>query len=277
MPNTGLGAMIGRSLGSGLLCLLFGTGPTAALEDQPADWDSVKACEQEICGMLLTPTPKGTDLKCALAKTWAKTTLKGGESKMVKWGFGDARCLVDLNLTRGALASAMTEPSYSLEVPEHKVNCEVERDGEIKKVKVKLAPRIDFKNGKADKVWINLKDVSGPTSIKTTVWAAANLEDSFGIFHKSMIKSINRFVYKRCPEHYGPNAIQEEASQDKKHTNKKDEAPKPVASEGAVKPASPNSDDATAKHPDPAQAPKQSAVTPAPRPAAPAAATSAKQ
>lgn len=188
------------------LCGILTVTPAMALDERPADWEANKACEKRLCTLILEKEPKGEDLSCALAKTWPKTTLKGGESKLVKWGFGDARCEVDLNVSRAVLLSALTLPTYSLEIPEHQVKCEVETDGEMKPVKAKLAPRIEFKNGKADKVWINLKDVSGPTSIKATVKAAAGLEDSLGIFHKSMIKSINKFVHKQCAERHGPNA-----------------------------------------------------------------------
>jgi hypothetical protein len=154
---------------------------------------------------------------------------------MVRWGFGDARCLVDLNVGRGALVSALTKPSYALEVPEHNVDCEVEREGEVQKLKAKLAPRIEFKKGRADKVWINLKDIDGPSAISATVWAAANLEDSLGIFHKSMIKSINKFVHKQCAERYGPNAKTEEADANAKA--RKEGAAKEAVKASAAPPA----------------------------------------
>jgi hypothetical protein len=205
-----------------VLTAFFVAAPTftaAALDEKPADWDSLKACEKELCELILSPKPEGKDLKCTLAKTWAKKSLKKGESKMVKWGFGDARCLVDLKVERDGLVSALTQPAYALEVPEHNVDCEVEREGEVQKVKAKLAPRIEFKKGRADKVWINLKDIDGPSAISTTIWAAANLEDSLGIFHKSMIKSINKFVHKQCAERYGPNAKVEEANAKEQSAN----------------------------------------------------------
>lgn len=180
--------------------------PAFALEEGKGEWDALKACEQRLCTQILEKRESGDDLQCALEKTWLKTTLEGAESKLVKWGFGDARCAVDLKMTRAVIFKALTLPAFSLEIPEHHVKCVVESDGEMKPVEVKLAPRIAFKNGRADKVWINLKDVTGPSSIKATVWAAANLEDSLGIFHKSMLKSVNKFMHKRCPEYYGPNA-----------------------------------------------------------------------
>jgi hypothetical protein len=69
-------------------------------------------------------------------------------------------------------------------------------------VTAKLAPKIIFKNGRAEKVWINLKKVDGPVSVKATIWTVARLEDSIGIFHRQMIKSMNKFVEKSCAKKY---------------------------------------------------------------------------
>jgi hypothetical protein len=199
------------SAGTLLSCLAAGSAAflgagAAAMEEKPSDAQDLQACEQKLCTMILQKEPAGEDLACPLAKTWPKTTLEGGEGKLVKWGYGDARCTVSLNIERANLIGALTQPRYSLEVPEHNVRCDVETGGEVKKVRIRLAPKIDFKDGRAEKVWINLKDMTGPTSIKATVWTAASLEDSLGIFHKSMIKSINKFMYRRCAERYGPGA-----------------------------------------------------------------------
>ena len=78
----------------------------------------------------------------------------------------------------------------------------VEQDGEVTKVTAKLAPKIIFKNGKAEKVWINLKDVDGPMSIKATIWTVARLADSVGLFHRKMIKSMNKFIEKGCAKKF---------------------------------------------------------------------------
>ncbi len=157
--------------------------------------------------MILQKAPTGEDLQCKLSKTWAQETLKGGESKAVRWGFGDARCKVNINLARAQIVAALTTPEYALEVPPQAVKCEVERNGELKPVTATLAPKILFKNGQADKVWLNLKDLKGPADIKGTIWTAAQLEDSVGLFHGKMIKSINKFMFKRCAERYSPQAL----------------------------------------------------------------------
>ncbi|MET0192450.1 MAG: hypothetical protein ABW200_03665 [Hyphomicrobiaceae bacterium] len=195
------GALV-RSAASAALLLIFGALPARALDEQSGEAKAIEACEKQLCTMLLQRKPTGGDLKCQLSKTWQQSTIKEAESSAVKWGHGDARCSVDLNLTRAAIVSAMTSEEFTYEVPKHTANCVVEQDGQVTKVTAKLAPKIIFKNGKAEKVWINLKDVDGPMSIKATIWTVARLADGVGLFHRKMIKSMNKFVEKSCAKKY---------------------------------------------------------------------------
>jgi hypothetical protein len=156
--------------------------------------------------MLLQKNPKGADLTCALTKTWAKSTIKSAEARTVKWSFGDARCSVQVKMPRQTLVSAMTDKEFKLFVTPHTAHCVVERNGKAEPVTATVAPKIVFKDGKAEKVWINLVDIKGPSDIADTLRFVARLEDTTGIFHRSMIKSINRFIYKHCPEKY-PKAL----------------------------------------------------------------------
>lgn len=206
MPRTGVR---GRTRFAGaqltlpiILAVGFGDPAAMAVEELPDEKALLKACESQICGMIVGKAAKGGNLQCKLAKTWAKSTIEKGKNKTVRWGFGDAQCSVTLNLSSADIVAALTQPAHTINVPAHKVNCVVEREGEAQKVTAKVAPKLIFKNGQADKVWINLTELEGPESIKGTVWMAATLEDKLGIFHKSMIKSINKFVQKRCPEHW---------------------------------------------------------------------------
>ncbi len=109
-------------------------------------------------------------------------------------------------MTRADILAALKKPKHTLTMPDQTVRCKVEREGKLRPIRAKASPRLDFKNGRANKVWINLKNVDGPTDIKALIWMAANLEDSLGIFHKSMIKQINKFIHRRCKSKYGPNA-----------------------------------------------------------------------
>ncbi len=84
----------------------------------------------------------------------------------------------------------------------HRPGSEVERSGEIKLVTAVVAPRIEFKDGKADKAWIGLKSVEGPGDNKALVSTLTKLHDKAGLFHGSTIKSINKLLYKTCDEEY---------------------------------------------------------------------------
>ena len=196
------GALVLSASAVTLLIAICNISPAQALDEQSGEAKAIDACEKQLCTMLLTKSPAGGDLKCQLTKTWQQSTIKEAESTAVKWGYGDARCSVDLNITRAAIVSAMTAEKFTYEVPAHTANCLVENEGEASKVTVRLAPKIVFKNGKAEKVWINLKNVDGPVSVKATIWTVARLEDSIGIFHRQMIKSMNKFVERSCAKKY---------------------------------------------------------------------------
>ena len=65
-----------------------------------------------------------------------------------------------------------------------------------------MEPKIEFKDGRAEKVWINLQHIDGPASIAGWLSAAAHLTDKVGIFHRPMIKSVNRYIFSDCPKYY---------------------------------------------------------------------------
>ncbi|MCC7253491.1 hypothetical protein [Hyphomicrobium sp.] len=220
---------------AGALLILAAAGPVAALEEPPDEMAALKACEKRLCTMVLGKKPTGDDLACDVQKTWAKSTLKEGESKGMSWGFGDARCKVDLKLGRADVVAALTRPKHTVRVPPHQVNCVVEREGELKPLTARLAPKLKFKDGKADKVWINLESIEGPSDVKSTIWAAAQLEDTLGIFHRPMIKSINKFLHRQCARRYGPEAEAAKKDDAKKTKVASDKSAKPAAKEAPPK------------------------------------------
>jgi hypothetical protein len=200
------GALTLSAAGAAMLIALAAM-PARALDQQAGEAKAISACEKQLCTMLLHKQPTGSDLKCQLTKTWQQSTIKEAESSTVTWGYGDARCSVDLNLTRAAIVSAMTSEEFTYEIPKHTAHCVVEQDGQVTNVTAKLSPKIVFKNGKAEKVWINLKDVDGPVSIKATIWTVARLADGVGLFHRKMIKSMNKFIERGCAKKYPLVAI----------------------------------------------------------------------
>jgi len=245
-----------------IIGLVAMTNQVRALEEAPGEMAKIKGCEKDLCTMVLGRQPKGSDLKCNLSKTWASSSLNGGKSKGISWIFGDARCSTTLSLTRADIVGALTKPKYTIKVPQQMVNCVVERSGETKPVKIKATPKLTFKGGRADKVWLNVKEIDGPEDVKGTVWTAASLEDTLGIFHRPMIKEINKLLYTQCPKRYGPNAKPEDAAATAQAPADKAEKPadkvqKPAEKKAAVEKAAPP------------------AATPAPTPAKPAPAQAA--
>jgi hypothetical protein len=178
---------------------LLSATTASALEEGRGEEEAIKACDKRLCSILLSKNPKGEDLKCTLTKTWARSKIKQADSPQLSWGFGDARCSVDINLSREVLIAAMTAERMTFRT-RHTANCVVEQDGRLEKVTAVLAPKIEFRNGRAEKVWVRLKSVDGPPAITMTVQTAAQLADTFGLFHRQMLKGINRYIERHCPK-----------------------------------------------------------------------------
>jgi hypothetical protein len=188
------------ALGLAALGCVFHAPPARALDEGPGEAKAIDACDKRLCTILQQKNPSGDDLKCALTKTWSKSSLKGDKS--VGWGFGDARCTVQIDISRARIVSTVTDKETKFAVPAHTAHCIVEQDGELKTVKATLAPKIVFKGGKAEKVWINLLHVEGPAAIKATMTTAAQLNDTIGLFHRAMLKAVNGYIHKHCPKTY---------------------------------------------------------------------------
>lgn len=178
---------------------VFASNSAFALEEGKDEKDRLKACEARLCEMVKKKQPATGDFACSLQKTWAKDKIaEGARAGSVSWSFGDARCNVEVKLPRADALAALGPGTQTLQFPEHAVKCEIERDGAITPVTAKLAPKIEFKDGVAQKAWVNLKDVDGPTAIKGLVSTVATIQDGIGIFHKAMIKAINEQIGKKC-------------------------------------------------------------------------------
>jgi hypothetical protein len=179
---------------------VFQASPALALEEGAGEGKAIDACDKRLCTILQQKNPSGEDLKCALTKTWAKSSLKG--DRTVGWGFGDARCTIQIDISRARIVAVATGKESKFAVPAHTAHCIVEQDGEVKTVNATLAPKIVFNDGKAEKIWINLLHVEGPTAIKATMTTAAQLNDTIGLFHRNLLKAVNGYIHKHCPKNY---------------------------------------------------------------------------
>jgi hypothetical protein len=180
--------------------LALGCGSALALEEDKGEKDRLAQCEKDLCSILVKKEA-GADLMCNLQKTWAGKSIKEGvESKKLTWGFGDARCTMDLKVSRQEMIDALTKPEFEYKLGTQQVRCEVEREKEVMKITVALAPKFQFKDGKAVKAWLGVGEIEAPAVLKAGIWTAAKLEDTFGIVHSDLLREINEFVYQRCPK-----------------------------------------------------------------------------
>ncbi len=177
--------------------------PALALEPKPDEGDKLKACEQSLCAMILSKDAAGGDLACDISKTWAKDKIeKGASSKSLSWGFGDARCEVPLKATRAGIVSALTKPDHVLQMDSHTVKCQIETEKEPTTIDVTLAPKVAFKDGKAQKAELNITKVEAPAVIKAVITGADWIEKNVGFFHSEMLEEINDFVGSKCAKRY---------------------------------------------------------------------------
>jgi hypothetical protein len=192
------------AIGPALLLLAAVPRAVQALEPQSGEKQAILDCERRLCTMLQQKSSAGGDLKCELSKTWVRSDIKGAEQSTLKWGFGDARCSVHIHIGRALIAVAMTArgKDFKLWIPPHTANCVVELDGTPRAVTATLAPKLLLRDGRVEKIWVNLTGVDAPAAIKATLWAAAKLADDVGLFQRPMLKSVNRFIDTTCPRKY---------------------------------------------------------------------------
>ncbi len=194
-----LGAQLGAVLVLAISTFAVASGPAAALEEAAGEKEELKACEKRICEIIVKQEATGADLACKLSKTWNKAKIQEGiEKKRLSWSFGNARCAIDVGMKREDIVAAMTKPDHAINMELQTVKCEVEREKEVTEVSVTLAPKLTFKGGKADKAWLNVKQIDAPAVIKGALWSAAQIENNLGVFHGDMISGINDFIGQKC-------------------------------------------------------------------------------
>lgn len=170
-----------------------------ALEETVSERDALKACEKKICEIVVKKEASGADFACTLTKTWAKDKIKEGiEKKRLSWSLGNARCVIDVGMKRSDILEAMSKPAHTIDLPPQTVKCQVEREKDTLDVAVTLAPKIQFKDGKAEKAWLGVKNIEAPTVIRGAIWTVAQAEDYFGLFHSDMVAEINEFTGQKC-------------------------------------------------------------------------------
>ncbi|MDZ4792514.1 MAG: hypothetical protein SGJ17_15140 [Hyphomicrobiales bacterium] len=180
-----------------LSATLFGAVSAQELTEK----ERLKKCEIDICKIITEKKKDGADFGCDLSKTWAKEDIsKEAEEKKLSWGLGDAKCSVSVKVARANIVSAVTDADYTLTVPPQKVTCDVDQGGTKYPINLAIGPVVKFKGGEAIEASLGVTDIEAASAIKAVIWTAAKMEENFGIFHKDILKDINKFITKKCPK-----------------------------------------------------------------------------
>lgn len=185
------------------LAVSSAVSPALALVEGKDEKEVLRACERQVCDIMLKKSLQGGDLQCTIVKTWAKSSIKNGVDRKISWTSGDARCTMKLHLSRAELVTAMTAPQHKFVFPPHLISCAIEEEKDVRNIRVLLAPEVEFKDGIAIGGKVKVKKVDAPFLFKTSIWTAAAMIDKVGLFQKELLKELNKLSQKRCPEHYG--------------------------------------------------------------------------
>jgi hypothetical protein len=191
-----------RGVAMGLAVTTLLALPAQAEFKVPGDEaDKLKACEATVCGLIVKKGPADGPLTCEVSKTWGHQFIEDGvKEKSFKWGLGDARCALKLEIGRDLLLKALSEPDYVLQMPPHTASCDAETGSTVTSVKITLAPKITFKGGKATSATLGVGQIEAPAAVTAVIWSAAKIEDTIGLFQGQLLREINNFVEKRCLE-----------------------------------------------------------------------------
>jgi hypothetical protein len=170
--------------------------------EEKAEKDARKACKKTICDILATRDPNGDDVACDITKTWRAediTKMLGGK---ISWPWGKAVCQSKLELKRAALAKAMSEPEYEVVLDPQQVSCTLaQKDaGEPYQVKITLAPKVKFKDGKATEATLNWGDASAPLLVYPLVYAGTGLDNQTNVLGPEVVRMVNEFATRKCAE-----------------------------------------------------------------------------
>jgi hypothetical protein len=159
-----------------------------------------RSCKVAVCAALRNRRP-GKDIACNLVKSWPKAQVESVISKAkVPWPWGDVKCSGAVSLKRETLIKAMSEAKYEAVIDRHTVACEVQRRNGKAELRLELAPKVIFRNGKAVLAKLNWGKVEGPGLVKGAVWTATAADNALNVLEATVIEKVNEFVSAKCDE-----------------------------------------------------------------------------
>lgn len=186
---------------------LLAESPAARAQASPplTDEEKLRQCDRDICGAVTNPAAGGAPPRCYLAQTWYKEDIaKAVKKGRLSWPFGDARCTAKFEISRVLFAAPFKETAYTLKIPAQPVSCEIDNAGSRHELRAKMAPVIEFENGKAKSVSLGVTDIDGTAVVRNVVWAAWKFESTFGYFQADFVKGVNEYITEHCPKQPAP-------------------------------------------------------------------------
>ena len=177
--------------------------PPALVERLKTESQAREACKKSICEIVRAKKTASGPFACKVLKTWPAPDLTERIFKgKMEWKWGHAQCDAEVNLDSALLTKISSEPKLEGKIGKHKVSCNLEQaDGkESHKLTFSIDPTVTFENGKAVKAVLNWSEVDGTTMVKTALWSATAVDNTFNVLQGAVIEQINEFLGPKCDE-----------------------------------------------------------------------------
>jgi hypothetical protein len=170
-------------------------------EEEKKEREIRRMCAVAVCSTLHNHKPDTGNVTCSVQKTWRKETMDKIMARgKINWPWGDARCMGDMMLDRATLIKGMTQPEFEAQFDKHDLRCELQAGAEKYEVKLEIAPKVTFRQGKAVKAKLNWGKIEAPKLAKTALWSATAADNSFGVLQSIVVDDINEFIQTKCME-----------------------------------------------------------------------------
>jgi hypothetical protein len=172
------------------------------VQEEKAEDEARKRCKTKICEIVATRDPNGDNVSCEIVKTWREEDMAKMLGGKIFWPWGKAVCESKLKLKRASLAKAMSEPADSIHMPPQTVRCRLERKGKSEPyvVEISVAPKVEFREGKATEAAINWGQSNAPPLIHPLIYVGTALDNSTNMLGPEVVHMVNEFVTRECAE-----------------------------------------------------------------------------
>jgi hypothetical protein len=162
-----------------------------------------RGCKIEICQTARSKSAEGKGIACKVVKTWPDVDLKNKVLKgAMDWPWGHAQCEASISLDRKLIVAALAQPKYEANIGKHDIICHLNtKDGKDRHtVNLTIDPVVTFESGKATKAALRWSNVEGATLVKSALWSATAVDNTFNVLQRVVLEQINDFFDSGCEE-----------------------------------------------------------------------------